>query len=416
MRIIVLLSLFLAICPMSWAGPFDPPVGIQDEGGAERKPVYRINCVGAGISCTQSGIIGTLTVAGGAGLPTVDTTSVVEGSADATKEIRFEVDGLTTATVRVITPPDKDFTMAATNDTLAVFAATTSAQLAGVISNETGSGLLAFGTSPTIATPALTGAYDLNDVAVDDDDCTGQQGQGWYDSTDAAWEFCNANSGAPATLAAAAGDVTAVGPGCATGACFTDTVATTGANLLVWEGVTSDASEFTVAVPSDPTIDITATFGTQTGTVALSHTKNLTEVGTGAATVETDLQTATIAANSMGTTGCIRITGVWSLTGTAAGKDAWLYFGTFSITDAQTAANTRDWVMTMLVCNDGSATAQKVSVTQIQQGGTNSMGASTAYQTAAIDTTLAVTVKTTGKTANAADEVQSEMLIVEAWP
>ena len=44
-----------------------------------------------------------------------------------------------------------------TSGTLAQFAATTSAQLAGVISDETGSGVLVFGTSPTIATPTLTG-------------------------------------------------------------------------------------------------------------------------------------------------------------------------------------------------------------------------------------------------------------------
>lgn len=46
---------------------------------------------------------------------------------------------------------------ALTTGTLAQFASTTSAQLAGVISDETGSGSLVFGTSPTIATPTLTG-------------------------------------------------------------------------------------------------------------------------------------------------------------------------------------------------------------------------------------------------------------------
>lgn len=40
--------------------------------------------------------------------------------------------------------------------TLAQFASTTSAELATLISNETGSGSLVFGTSPTISTPALT--------------------------------------------------------------------------------------------------------------------------------------------------------------------------------------------------------------------------------------------------------------------
>jgi hypothetical protein len=51
---------------------------------------------------------------------------------------------------------DLGTTAALVTDNLSVFAATTSAQLAGVISDETGSGALVFGTSPTIATPALT--------------------------------------------------------------------------------------------------------------------------------------------------------------------------------------------------------------------------------------------------------------------
>ena len=44
---------------------------------------------------------------------------------------------------------------AATSASLSQFAATTSAQLAGVISDETGSGALVFGTSPTLVTPLL---------------------------------------------------------------------------------------------------------------------------------------------------------------------------------------------------------------------------------------------------------------------
>lgn len=47
-------------------------------------------------------------------------------------------------------------TVTYTSNNLSVFAATTSAQLAGVISDETGSGSLVFGTSPTIATPTIT--------------------------------------------------------------------------------------------------------------------------------------------------------------------------------------------------------------------------------------------------------------------
>lgn len=40
--------------------------------------------------------------------PFVDTTSIVKGSADATKLLRFEVDGFTAGTTRVLTPPNFD--------------------------------------------------------------------------------------------------------------------------------------------------------------------------------------------------------------------------------------------------------------------------------------------------------------------
>lgn len=44
----------------------------------------------------------------GTALPVVDTTAIVKGSADATKLLRFEVDGFTTGTTRVLTPPNYD--------------------------------------------------------------------------------------------------------------------------------------------------------------------------------------------------------------------------------------------------------------------------------------------------------------------
>lgn len=47
----------------------------------------------------------------GSTLPVVDTTAIVKGSVDDTKQMRFEVDGITTATTRVITVPDDNGTM-----------------------------------------------------------------------------------------------------------------------------------------------------------------------------------------------------------------------------------------------------------------------------------------------------------------
>jgi hypothetical protein len=63
--------------------------------------------------------------------------------------------GAATATSINSTPIPSSKTLVVTTDTLAVLAATTSAELAGVISDETGSGSLVFATSPTLVTPAL---------------------------------------------------------------------------------------------------------------------------------------------------------------------------------------------------------------------------------------------------------------------
>lgn len=59
-------------------------------------------------------------------------------------------------------------TVALSSNKLSFFAATTSAELAGVISDETGSGLLVFATSPTLTTPTLgvASATSINKVAI----------------------------------------------------------------------------------------------------------------------------------------------------------------------------------------------------------------------------------------------------------
>lgn len=67
-----------------------------------------------------------------------------------------------------VTLPAATGTVALTNDKLSAFAATTSAELAGVISDETGSGSLVFATSPTLTTPTLgvASATSVNKVAI----------------------------------------------------------------------------------------------------------------------------------------------------------------------------------------------------------------------------------------------------------
>jgi hypothetical protein len=65
--------------------------------------------------------------------------------------------GVATATSINGTSIPSTKTLVVTTDKLSALAATTSAELAGVISDETGSGALVFGTSPTLASPTITG-------------------------------------------------------------------------------------------------------------------------------------------------------------------------------------------------------------------------------------------------------------------
>ena len=83
---------------------------------------------------------------------------IYEGTADEFETI-FAVTDPTTPD-KTITFPDKTGTVALNTDKLSAFAATTSAELAGVISDETGSGSLVFGTNPTLT--GATMAADLN--------------------------------------------------------------------------------------------------------------------------------------------------------------------------------------------------------------------------------------------------------------
>ena len=85
---------------------------------------------------------------------------IIAGRAGGTSTFGVTVTPTTLTANRTVTLADGDTTlqagtMATTGGTLAQFAATTSSQLAGVISDETGSGALVFATSPTLVTPLL---------------------------------------------------------------------------------------------------------------------------------------------------------------------------------------------------------------------------------------------------------------------
>ena len=98
----------------------------------------------------------TLTSPTVSGLYLSDSSIVFEGSSADTNETTLTVTNPTAD--RTITIPDASGTIALTNNKLSDFSATTSSELAGVISDETGSGSLVFATSPTFTTGIDGGA------------------------------------------------------------------------------------------------------------------------------------------------------------------------------------------------------------------------------------------------------------------
>lgn len=98
-------------------------------------------------------------------------------------------------------------------------------------------------TSWSLTTPNLLGKVDSNNSAVDDDDCTGEQGLYWYDTTDSAFEFCNDNAGTPAVLGGGSG-------------------APTDADYLV--GTTNGSLSAEIVVGTSPGGELGGTWGTPT--------------------------------------------------------------------------------------------------------------------------------------------------------
>jgi hypothetical protein len=90
------------------------------------------------------------------GLALNDSSIVFEGSSADNNETTVTVTNPTAD--RTITLPDASGTVALTNNKLDAFAATTSAELAGVISDETGTGALVFANTPTLVTPNIGAA------------------------------------------------------------------------------------------------------------------------------------------------------------------------------------------------------------------------------------------------------------------
>ena len=75
-------------------------------------------------------------------------------------------DYTTTGNIEGATITEGGIAVPNTGDKLSVFSATSSAELAGVISDETGSGALVFGTAPTIAGGNISGVFTTTSFSI----------------------------------------------------------------------------------------------------------------------------------------------------------------------------------------------------------------------------------------------------------
>lgn len=99
-------------------------------------------------TATSTGGAGSWQAASGAALPVVDTTGIAKGSSDATKIVRFEVDGFTSGVTNVLTPQNNSYILAGTNIAQTFSATQThSADIASssANANSIGSGATPFG-------------------------------------------------------------------------------------------------------------------------------------------------------------------------------------------------------------------------------------------------------------------------------
>lgn len=196
---------------------------------------------------TSFSVIDRTTLGAPAAQPADNVFSIV-GSVDATKKVRFEVDGVTTGVERVLTPPNYDGTIATlagvetlTNKTLTSPTLTTPAlgtPASGTLTNCTGlpaasiaagtagisiSGNAATATSATSATTATTATTATNNVLKD----VGSQGVG-----------CMLQA------------YTAAGGACAAGAIFGGTLYSSGINSITLSGSWRNVGADTVEIAS----------------------------------------------------------------------------------------------------------------------------------------------------------------------
>lgn len=197
--------------------------------------------------------------------------------------------------------------------TLAQFAATTSAQLAGVISDETGSGALVFATSPTLTTPTIgvATATSVNKVAIT----------------------------APAT-----GSTLTIADGKTLTASNTLTLAGTDSTVMTFPSTSAtiartDSAQTFTGVQSMTSPDVTTSITSPSATFALLNTTATTINAFGASTtISMGAATGTMTVNNT-TLSCKAVTASGKITSTNSAAEQGLFQGYAPVTGVSSALN-----------------------------------------------------------------------------
>lgn len=126
-------------------------------------------------------------------------------------------------------------------------------------------------------------------------------------------------------------------------------------------------------------------------------------------TAETTLGTVTLAANTMGANGLLRVTSFWTMTGTANTKTPRVKFGGTTISGNASMAATLSQSVISIVNNKTAATQTATGL-----GSATGLGNIAATSLSlAIDTTADVTILFTGQLANSADSIALDRYVIE---
>lgn len=181
---------------------------------------------------------------------------------------------------------------------------------------------------------------------------------------------------------------------------------TAGGNTVKYAYIDGAANSSAIII-GDSTYDALASTVCAINRQGLNHRDNTTVSTAGVG--EDDLQSYTVAADTMGFVGGFRIIAAGGKTGAGGNKTLKLHWGAVSYTFHAAANNTNDWRLEITIVNyENNAAIQRISWVGYD-GATVLQG----YEDGAQDTTGAITVKITGECINAGDTISQKIWLVE---